>query len=198
MSHNKILVQPVPGLCKYSVVLKLFYLLEFFRVCRESPKNSMSFPCSEKSLSIPGLWSCCVCGVGFFAADKHCSVLLLVEKQLNILSPRSTYNETVAVRWRDRKQSCLTTSGQRWESQLPCLVALKTFAMPAMHMTSTDLIVNLTLNSCFVCTAFSVYSFQTWLGERNDAWPVKTCLHYPRSLLSGTPLNVENCRNKAG
>jgi len=34
--------------------LKILCLLQFFRGCTEFPENSLSFPCSEISLSIPG------------------------------------------------------------------------------------------------------------------------------------------------
>jgi len=37
--------------------LKILCLLHFFP---EAAQNSLSFPCSEKSLSIPGLWPPCV------------------------------------------------------------------------------------------------------------------------------------------
>jgi len=36
--------------------LKILCLLQFFS---EVAQNSLSFPCSEKSLSIPGLWPPC-------------------------------------------------------------------------------------------------------------------------------------------
>ena len=41
-------------LCKYSIILKLFYVLQFFPEVAQNPENSMSFPGSENSPSIPG------------------------------------------------------------------------------------------------------------------------------------------------
>ena len=84
------------------------------------------------------------------------AVLLLVEKRLSILSLRSTCSGTVAVLWPDRKLSCPTRSGRQCESPLRCLVAPTTSATPAMHATSTDSIVNLTVNNCSAPLSFTL------------------------------------------
>jgi len=62
-------VLPTAVLHKYlNDELKILCLLQFLL---EVAQNSLSFPCSEKSLSIPGLWPPCL----IFSAPVNSSVV---------------------------------------------------------------------------------------------------------------------------